>query len=342
MKRVLILGSGGVGAITAVALESSGKAEVTLIVRGDYDTVTTSGYQINSIDYGNIKNWKPSHVVKTIEEASKAGPYDYVVVCTKFIPELQKTEELIKPVVQKGTSIVLVQNGIGNEEPVMKAFPDAYVMGAVSLIGSINYNAEIKHTGPDSIVVGTYDKRPEAIAAAKEYTEIYDSSKSTAEYTDDLAKRRWQKLMYNATYNTVAALTGLDTGRMFFSGIDQSIIVPAMAELRLIAETELNEKLDDGIEEFLLNCDANEYYDPSMLVDVKKGQLMELEAILGNPLRSAVKNNVEAPLLKTIYRLLHGKQLAMLEKRGVITLPEPGFDVATAKPLFAPEPWAAK
>ena len=41
-----------------------------------------------------------------------------------------------------------------------------------------------------------------------------------------------------------------------------------------------------------------------MCVDVRKGQLMELEIILGNPMRIAKENNVATPILSTIYPLL--------------------------------------
>lgn len=339
MKKVLILGSGGVGAITALALQSSGEAEVTLIVRSDYDTVMARGYEFSSIDYGKIEGWRPARVVRSIDAAVEHAPYDYVVVCTKYIPEVQRTEELIRPLMKKGTVVVLVQNGLGNEEPVMEAFPDCYVLGGVSMIGSINYDCKIDHSGTDDVSIGTYDKRPEAIAAAKEYVRIYNLSKSKAEYSENLALRRWTKLFYNATFNTLGAITGLDTSRMYFSGMTDSLVKEAMAEVRAIAEEELQMKLDPGIEDFLIYCDANEYYDPSMLVDVKKGQLMELEAILGNPLRVAHKNKTPAPLLEIIYLMLRGRQMVLLENRGKITLPPFGFDLKENKPLFGRLPW---
>jgi 2-dehydropantoate 2-reductase len=46
--------------------------------------------------------------------------------------------------------------------------------------------------------------------------------------------------------------------------------------------------------------------EPSMLVDVVNGRRMEVEAILGNPVRIAGKLGVEVPRMETLYALLKG------------------------------------
>lgn len=336
-KQIVVLGTGGVGAVVLYVL--SAVADVTAIVRSDYEEVSKNGFSYDSVDYGKIDNFKPHAVAKSIEDAASRGPYDYVVVCTKFIPELQKTEDLIKPLVSKGTGIVLIQNGIGNEEPVAKAFPDAYVIGGVSMVGSANYGGKIIHSGPDSCTFGTFDKRPEAVKATKDLVDIYNK-RSIGEYSDDLQFVRWKKLIYNSAYNTISALTGVDTGRMFFADMAQTVVLDAMKEVRAIAEADLKgKKLPEGVEQFMIDSDGGIYYEPSMLVDVKKGQLMELDGILGNPLRYAKKNNVDAPVLKTIYTLLRGVQFRIMESKGLVKLPQPRFDRQSDKPYWNTLPW---
>lgn len=59
-KTVLIVGGGAVGAIAAVNLEVGGLAEVTLVLRSNYNVVKQSGYTIESCDHGNLRGWKPS------------------------------------------------------------------------------------------------------------------------------------------------------------------------------------------------------------------------------------------------------------------------------------------
>lgn len=65
--NVLLVGSGGVGTMAAYALEQGGKASVTAVLRSNYKTVNEKGFQINSIQHGQVKDWRPS--------ISESSPY---------------------------------------------------------------------------------------------------------------------------------------------------------------------------------------------------------------------------------------------------------------------------
>jgi len=58
--NVCLVGSGGVGTIAAVVLEKSGKARVTAVLRSKFEVVNEHGWDIESVDHGRLKNWKPS------------------------------------------------------------------------------------------------------------------------------------------------------------------------------------------------------------------------------------------------------------------------------------------
>lgn len=59
--KVLLIGSGGIGTVTAYALETGGLAEVTAILRSNYAVVEKNGFTIDSVDHGYIQSWRPSH-----------------------------------------------------------------------------------------------------------------------------------------------------------------------------------------------------------------------------------------------------------------------------------------
>lgn len=59
--RVLIVGAGGVGTMAAYALETGGRAAVTLVLRSNYATVEKQGFSIDSIEHGHdITGWRPT------------------------------------------------------------------------------------------------------------------------------------------------------------------------------------------------------------------------------------------------------------------------------------------
>lgn len=345
MKKVLIVGSGGVGTIAALGLELGGKASVTSVVRSDYAVVSENGFQIDSIDHGVFSNWKPSKIAKSIQEAAEMDSYDYILVCTKVLPELYKSEELIEPAVTEGkTVIVLMQNGIDIEKPVAAKYPQNVVLSGVSMIGSINHHGKVHQEEPDRCQVGYYESpgfsKQELENIAKQFVGVYGASGVKCVYAPHLLTSRWRKLVYNSCINTVCAATVLDAGRVYLGGLDQTLVMPAMQEIKKLAKIALKSDEEDplgkDIDIEMLESDDGIYYKPSMLVDVEKGNPIELEAILGNPLRIAKELGVETPVLSTLYSILKGIQFRLLEGKGHIVCPTEGASRAKHARIFDP------
>lgn len=59
-RNILLVGSGGVGTMAAYSLEAGGRASVTAVLRSNYEAVSKDGFNINSVDHGDHKGWKPT------------------------------------------------------------------------------------------------------------------------------------------------------------------------------------------------------------------------------------------------------------------------------------------
>jgi ketopantoate reductase len=59
-KTVLLIGGGAVGAVAALNLETGGLAEVTIVLRSNYDAVNENGFDFVSIDHGTVTGFKPT------------------------------------------------------------------------------------------------------------------------------------------------------------------------------------------------------------------------------------------------------------------------------------------
>ena len=46
--------------MAAYALEKGGKASVTAVLRSNYSVVEKNGFQIKSLDHGEIQGWRPT------------------------------------------------------------------------------------------------------------------------------------------------------------------------------------------------------------------------------------------------------------------------------------------
>jgi len=62
--------------------------------------------------------------------ADAAGHYDYIVCVHKAINQ-DGVAKSLAPVVEDTTTIVLIQNGVGNEDPFRAQFPNSSILSCV-------------------------------------------------------------------------------------------------------------------------------------------------------------------------------------------------------------------
>lgn len=235
--------------------------------------------------------------------------------------------DIIAPAVTPGTTaIVLSQNGLNIEKPLVKAFPDNPIISSISMIGATEKgHGNIVHDDNDAQVISPFPSPSvsweTAEAAAKRYVDIYAAcGKLDITYNPDVKTARWRKLVYNASFNSTAAVLRIDTARMRMSEhIIDDLIRPIMLEI--VAGAKANGvELPADLPDKLIRCDPTDTaFKPSMCQDVEKGNLIEFENIVGEPLREGEAKGVAMPILRTMYGLLKALQLKTKESRGLWT-----------------------
>ncbi|KAL1988400.1 hypothetical protein VTN96DRAFT_10083 [Rasamsonia emersonii] len=332
--RVLVIGCGGVGTMCAYNLEVGGKANVTAVLRSNFAAVEKNGFSIKSIEHGEVEGWRPSEIRRTIptvqdDAPEKAEKFDFIVVTTKNLPDVPPTvPEIIAPAVTEGhTAIMLLQNGLNIEKPLFAAFPNNVILSGVSLISATETQpGRIVHDDPDRLIVSPFrnpnGRADQELAAAKRFVDMYSASgKVSCQLDENVGLVRWRKLIYNASYNSVCAILGMDTTRMRFAKHPLTdLIRPAMWEVWHTARAAGYELPHDVVEE-MVDVDLWAFFKPSMLQDLEKGNFIEFENIVGEPLREAQKLGVSTPTLTIIYGMLKALQWKIREQKGMITVP---------------------
>ncbi|PSR92364.1 ketopantoate reductase PanE/ApbA C terminal-domain-containing protein [Coniella lustricola] len=339
--RVLIVGSGGVGTMAAYTLEKGGLAQVTSVLRSNYAVVKEKGFQISSIDHGEVTGWRPSCIRDAIPNVVEESlpPFDYVIVSTKNIADVPPSiAEMIAPAITPSrTAILLLQNGINIERPLVAAFPSNPVLSGISVIGAKEFppgtitqnNYDISYIGPFSSPTTTTTPAKETEtnkenAAAHRFVQLYSASGAVdSRYDADVAFNRWRKLLYNASFNSVCAILRTDTARLRASqhAIDE-LVRPVMLEIAAVAKRAAGVSLSDDLINKTITIDLYaSFFKPSMCQDVEKGNLLEFENIVGEPLREAARLGVETPTLKVLYSLLKSLQFGIKEMKGLVDVP---------------------
>ncbi|KAM0356005.1 hypothetical protein ACHAPU_000398 [Fusarium lateritium] len=329
MLNVCVVGAGGVGTIAAYVLEKSQRARVTAILRSNYALVKERGFDIDSIDHGKVTNWRPHNVVSSFASAAAdRKSYDFVVITTKALPDLTSSiiKEL-KPLITPGkTSIALLQNGLAIEAPFAAAFPNTPIFSSVSMVGSrLTNSTSVLHQYPDVSNMGahyhhvdndTFTRATQHNAAAL-YVDVYNAGLADAKLktnarcllVQDIVGARWAKLLWNASFNTLCTVLRIPVGELLSGPGRNTLLEPAMREIAAVATAAGygDAVSEDVIQNKLHDSAPTSTFRPSMLVDLENGRPLELEVILGAPLRVALEKGVGTPVLTHVYELL--KQL---------------------------------
>lgn len=125
---MLLYGLGAIGTFYAFILQKNPRVRLSVCARSNYDAVKQNGVTIRSENHGE-HNFKPAKIVRSPDEAQQT--YDYIVCVNKAV----NTDTIVaslKPVVdEKRTTIALMQNGVGNEDPFREAFPECTILSGV-------------------------------------------------------------------------------------------------------------------------------------------------------------------------------------------------------------------
>ncbi|PIB02901.1 putative 2-dehydropantoate 2-reductase [Cercospora beticola] len=321
--RILLHGTGGVGAVYAYQLLKGG-ADVTAICRSNYEAVKDNGILIDSDIYGKGLHINPK-VARTPQEAAENGPYDYLLVATKAFPE-SKTSETIAPAVTPGkTTIALLQNGVGIEQEYAERFPENTLLSCVIYQPTTQISpGHVRHGNFESFATGPFPasahENPSVKASGEKLVEILNAGGGNATYHSDIQELRWSKLLLNVPFNSITALTlARDLPFLASSELAEPVVKGVLDEVVAISQALGYKNITkEGAYEGLAKIMARkgtlgiEY---SMLTDVLHARKMEHEVILGNPVRTAQKLGVQVPRMEMLYALVKALDLAQQKRK---------------------------
>ena len=217
------------------------------------------------------------------------------------------------PAVSPNTAIVLMQNGIGIEQPYRTMFPNNPIISAVIYMPVTQDSPGVfSHSLLSRFHLGTYPtKAPQAhLDSVDRLRDLLVEGGADSCHEPDIQLERWKKLLVNATENPICALTR-QRDSYFFQSAPGAIpfTKDVMDEVAATARADGYPAIDDGVVQQQLGFITTRGLpgvQPSMLADAKEGKQMEADAILGNATAIAQKHGVATPRLSTLYYLING------------------------------------
>ena len=206
-----------------------------------------------------------------------------------------------------GAAVMTVQNGLGAEE----FFPGRRVISAVTFMsGTRHTDTHVEYILDTETWFGPYGETPYPLV--EETAELIVASGLKARTFEDLRPAQWSKLIFNATVNAVAALTGLPHDPHFAAreqpGDLGFLVHDLVEEGKRVAGAAGVALHEDPWEMNVHATQRGSRHYPSMLEDVEAHRPTEVESINGSLVRQADEQGIDVPLQTALYRLVKAKE----------------------------------
>ncbi len=294
--KIGIAGPGAVGGYYGAHLARAGM-DVKFLGRGRHLDVMKEKGLI-------VKSYKGDFHVSPFASADPAeiGPCDLILFCVKSFDSINMGR-FIQPMVGPSTVILSLQNGVENEVILGELYGSDKVLAGVAFIGSrIEKPGKIVHTASGNITFG--EPGGGSSHRTKELEELFNSAGINAKLSDDMKKVMWQKMVWNCGFNAITALTGCSATEVLLLKETREIVRKTMEEVIAVAAA-LGIEFDASLpEKTIAHTEKQGEIRTSMLVDMEKGQKMEIDGLNGAVCRNGREKGVPTPTNDVLYGMI--------------------------------------
>jgi 2-dehydropantoate 2-reductase len=310
--RIAILGAGATGGFLGARLAKAG-AEVVLIARGPHlRAMRESGLRLIEED------GETTVPVEATDDLAAIRSADFVFVTLKAhsVPAMAAG---LAANLGHDSAVVSAQNGIpwwyfqrhgGELEGIhLETVDPGGMIGRTidprRVIGCIVYSATsvvgpgvVQHVEGERFSLGELDgSQTERVAAL---SGLLTGAGLKAPVQSKIRQELWVKLMGNAVFNPLSALTRASLGDIAESSVLAPVVHAAMEEVDAVA-ARLGIAIPVSIDQRIRGAARVGAHKTSMLQDLESGRPLEIDAITGSVVELAGRLGVPVPHLETIY-----------------------------------------
>lgn len=303
MTTIAVIGSGAVGSYYGAMLARAGH-DVRFLMRRDLAAVRAGGLDIRSHrgDF-RIDN------VACFGSAVEIGPVDWVL-CALKTTALDEARSLINPCLGPETRVVALMNGLGVEERFAEWLPVGCVFGGMAFV-CLNRGEPgvVHHLDYGRLTIGHLGDDPAQLGELRTLLAGADIEVVAA---PGLRRARWEKLCWNIPFNGLsAAAGGVGTQTILQHPGLRVTAERAMREVVTLANADLaalgrGGLLDESsvVTGMFGQTETMGDYQTSMAIDYRAGLPLEVDAILGAPVRRAAELGLDVPVMTTLHALV--------------------------------------
>jgi len=305
--RFAIVGAGATGGYLGACLSRAG-TDVVLVARGAHlAAMRERGLTVREADGGSF-TVRPEC---TDELAAAVGSAEVVFVTLKA-HSLPAVAPALGAALRPGSTAVFAQNGIPwwYTEGLESVDPGGVIAASIpmgAVLGCVVYPATalvepgvVQHVEGNRFSLGEPDGARSERAAAIAKTLARAGLKAPVQTR--IRQEIWLKLLGNATFNPVSALTRATLGQMGAAPETRALVRALMEEVYSVAVAG-GVEVEIGIERRMEAGFEVGNHKTSMLQDLEAGRPLEVEALVGAVCELGDRHGLELPHLRSVYAL---------------------------------------
>ena len=282
--QIIVLGAGAIGSLYGAKLTAAN--DVLLIGRPEHvAAINSHGLRIEGIERHTVQ-------IGAATAVTEIGANALVLLTTKVMASAVALES-IAPVVREDTTILCLQNGLGSEQIARAAIGGrGVVLRGITQFGAIfEQPGAIKYMAPGYTVI---EKHPRSGQIA----DLFSAAGLNCRVSANIDAEVWHKTIFNCVVNPITAILGCEVGAIAQPGLDplkQLVIkecVAVAATQGITFDVDLLREIDETF--------APSHNLASMLQDLRRGRLTEIDCMNGAVAALGAKHGVPCPVNRAL------------------------------------------
>ena len=336
MKRELLkigfIGAGSIGSLFGGYLASihtdEDPLEISFFCRKNHrDAINNEGLELSTeegnLSLMNVKAYESAEEFIEAHGIDNNYHFDYLFITTKAY-DIERVMMHYKTVIDLSSWLIVLQNGVGNEEVVKKSCAENKIIRIVTSHGALlERPGRVRHTGLGFTKMGFAFLKPQ-INNKEVYDQAYmklfllkfllDTGGIDTELVDDIIECSWEKTFVNIGINAFAAITRLNNGELLENEHLKEFMGLAVEEALEVAKLKRITLSDKDYVDLMYSV-AEKTYDNknSMLQDILKDKPTEIDFLNGRIVELAKEVGAKVPINELLTFLIKGLERSFRE-----------------------------
>lgn len=286
MMKTIILGAGGIGSFVGAAISKN--SSVVLVGRKEHvDFVNNSGLEVTGVV-------NEQYDLNAVEKPDSIDKDDIIILSTKATSNEEVVSE-IKEKLHENNVILVLQNGLGNEDLIKEKVNCHVVRGIVTTGTTFLKPGKVEVTNLGELFL-------EDSPVSSKIVSLFDDSILNAKVVPDIKERIWKKLIINCVLNPMTAILRVKNGEL--SRIE-CMCRNVFDECLKISKAEGIAIDGDELWKVMMKLFSDSYDNKSsMYQDILKGRKTEIDFINGKIISLGRKHGINVPINESLLEIV--------------------------------------